>query len=68
MWSTEDVARDAARRLGRGLSIAQVAEKVSEAARRERETQQQLHPPAEGGPFEPDPEHLAQLWVAKHAE
>ncbi|MBU3869031.1 hypothetical protein KN815_34765 [Streptomyces sp. 4503] len=69
MWSREDVARDAARRQGHGLNVAQVAEKVAEAARRERETQQ-LHAPAEteGGPFAPDPERLAQLWAAKHAE
>ncbi|MFI0772834.1 hypothetical protein ACH4TQ_49605 [Streptomyces sp. NPDC021218] len=70
MWSVEDVARDAARRQGRGLTVEQVAEKVAEAARREWETQQQLHAPAETetGPFATDPEHLAQLWAAKHAE
>ncbi|MER8160073.1 hypothetical protein [Streptomyces sp. NPDC094472] len=62
------MARDAARRQGRGLSTVQVAEKAAEAARRERETQQQLHAPAEIGPFATDPEHLAQLWAAKHTE
>ncbi|MGR3935320.1 hypothetical protein [Streptomyces sp. BRA346] len=64
------MARDAARRQGRGLSVAQVAEKVAEAAGRERETQQQLDAPAETeiGPFATDPEHLAELWAAKHAE
>nr|WTB11955.1 hypothetical protein OG546_49130 [Streptomyces antimycoticus]WTB12179.1 hypothetical protein OG546_50400 [Streptomyces antimycoticus] len=70
MWSTEDVARDAARRQGRGLSTAQVAEKVAEAARREQETRRQLDAPTETeiGPFATDPEHLAQLWAAKHTE
>ncbi|AEM88775.1 hypothetical protein [Streptomyces violaceusniger] len=70
MWSVEDVARDAAQRQGRGLSAAQVAEKVTEASRRERETQQQLKAPAwtEIGPFAPDPEHLPKLWAAKHTE
>ncbi|MEU1940999.1 hypothetical protein ABZ554_00655 [Streptomyces sp. NPDC020125] len=45
-----------------------MADKVAEAARRERETQQQMDAPAEGGPFATDPEYLAKLWAAKHAE
>lgn len=70
MWSAEDLARDAARRQGCGLSVAQVAEKVAEAVRRVRETRQQLDAPADvdGGLYAPDPEHLAELWAAKRAE
>ncbi|MFC8201626.1 hypothetical protein ACFUTV_40545 [Streptomyces sp. NPDC057298] len=45
MWSAEDVARASVRRQGEGLSVAQVADKVAEAQRRERETRQQLHSP-----------------------
>jgi hypothetical protein len=68
MWSTEDLARDAARRQGRGLRAAQVAQKVAEAARRERETRQQLDVPAGREPYAGDPEELAELWAAKHTE
>jgi general stress protein YciG len=69
MWSADYRARDAARRQGHGLSTAQVAEKVAEAARRERETHQQLDAPwGDRGPYAADPEHLAELWAAKHTE
>ncbi|WAU78562.1 hypothetical protein O1Q96_01695 (plasmid) [Streptomyces sp. Qhu-G9] len=69
MWSADDVARAAVRRQGQGLSVAQVADKVAEAQRRERETRQQLHSPAVGcDPYDGDPEDLAEQWVARHAE
>ncbi|MEU0454239.1 hypothetical protein ABZ322_14715 [Streptomyces sp. NPDC006129] len=68
MWSAEDLARDAARRQGRGLGAAQVAAKVAEAARRERETRQQLGVPASRDPYARDPEELAELWAAKRTE
>ncbi|MCR3725245.1 hypothetical protein FHS35_002093 [Streptomyces umbrinus] len=38
MWSAEDVVRASVRRQGEGLNVAQVAGKVAEAQRRERET------------------------------
>ncbi|MEU6911479.1 hypothetical protein ACWDZW_40140 [Streptomyces coeruleorubidus] len=68
MWSAEDLARESARRQGRGLGAAQVAQKVAEAARRERETRQQLNVPASRDPYAGDPEELAELWAAKHTE
>lgn len=68
MWSAEDVARASVRRQGEGLSVAQVADKVAEAERRERETQQQLNFPGDRGPYDSDPEDLAEQWVARHAE
>ncbi|MFI1212409.1 hypothetical protein ACH4UV_32955 [Streptomyces sp. NPDC020802] len=69
MWSAEDVARASVRRQGQGLSVAQVADKVAEAERRERETRQQLGFPAvDRGPYDGDPEDLAEQWVARHAE
>jgi hypothetical protein len=69
MWSTDDVARATVRRQGEGLSVAQVADKVAEADRRERETRQQLNSPAVNrGPYDSDPEDLAEQWVARHAE
>ncbi|MFF5011454.1 hypothetical protein ACFY3G_52930 [Streptomyces phaeochromogenes] len=49
--------------------MAQVADKVAEAQRRERETRQQLDSPAgDRGPYDGDPEDLAEQWVARHAE
>ncbi|MDQ1041590.1 hypothetical protein QFZ75_008092 [Streptomyces sp. V3I8] len=44
--------------------------KVAEAERREHETGQQLEDvPASGrGPYEEDPQDLAEQWVARHAE
>lgn len=69
MWSADDVARAAVRRQGEGLSVAQVADKVAEAERRERETRQQLDSPAvDRGPYDGDPADLAEQWVARHAE
>ena len=69
MWSAEDVARASVRRQGEGLSVAQVADKVAEAQRRERETRQQLHSPAvDRGPYDVDPADLAEQWVARHTE
>lgn len=44
------------RGVGRGTAI------------RERETQQQLRAPADREPYASDPEELAELWTAKHAE
>ncbi|MBV1940889.1 hypothetical protein KUF83_30620 [Streptomyces sp. BV286] len=69
MWSAVDVARATVRRQCEGLSAAQVADKVTEAERRERETRQQLGSPAvDRGPYDGDPEDLAEQWVARHAE
>ncbi|MDQ1032773.1 hypothetical protein QF035_010355 [Streptomyces umbrinus] len=68
MWSAEDVARAAVRRQGEGLSVAQVADKVAEAERREREARQQLDSAGDRGPYEWDPEDLAEQWVARHTE
>ncbi|MGI3202272.1 hypothetical protein ACRJ4W_35765 [Streptomyces sp. GLT-R25] len=57
------------RRQGEGLSVAQVADKAVEAGRRERETLQQLDSPAvDRGPYDGDPEDLAEQWVARHTE
>ncbi len=68
MWSAEDVARATVRRQGEGLDREQVAAKVAEAERRERETRQQLRSPGGRGPYDGDPEELADQWVARHAE
>ncbi|WP_327398669.1 hypothetical protein [Streptomyces phaeochromogenes] len=69
MWSADDVVRASVRRQGEGLSVAQVADKGAEAERRERETRQQLNSPAvDRGPYDVDPEDLAEQWVARHAE
>jgi hypothetical protein len=68
MWNAQDVARDRVRRQARGLDIAAVSEKVSEAAVRERETAEQMR---RGGSFSElgaDPERLAAVWAAQHAE
>ncbi|MEI7029620.1 hypothetical protein [Streptomyces pratensis] len=68
MWSAEDVARDSVRRQGDGLTAAEVAERVAEAAVRERETAEQV---LLGGAFsecESEPERLAGVWAAKHVE
>ncbi|MFF8235053.1 hypothetical protein [Streptomyces caelestis] len=45
-----------------------MAQKVTEAARRERETRQQSGVPAGREPYAGDPEELAELWGAKHTE
>lgn len=69
MWSAEDVVRALVRRQGEGLSVAQVADKVAEAQRRGRETRQELNSPTgDRGPYDSDPEDLAEQWMARHAE
>lgn len=69
MWSAEDVVRTSVRRQGESLSVAQVADMVAEAQRREQETRQQLDSPAvDRGPYDSHPEDLAEQWVARHAE
>ncbi|SNX88170.1 hypothetical protein SAMN06272735_8606 [Streptomyces sp. TLI_55] len=68
IWSAEDVARATMRRQAPGLDAEEVAGKVAEAVRRERETQQ-LHAPVRvGGELVPDnPVGLAERWAARHA-
>ncbi|MER7794693.1 hypothetical protein [Streptomyces sp. NPDC097640] len=63
-------ARDAVRRQGKGMSAAQVDEAVAEAAVRKREAREQLWSFSGQGPYPyaPDPQGLAELWEAKHAE
>ncbi|MEV5433930.1 hypothetical protein [Streptomyces sp. NPDC052701] len=48
--------------------MAAVAEKVAEAATRERETTEQLRRGGSFSEFETAPERLAAIWAAKHAE
>lgn len=67
MWNADDLARDSVRRQGEGLAGAAVAERIAEAAVRERETGRALL----GGDFsayESEPERLAAVWTAKHRE
>ncbi|MFF3489668.1 hypothetical protein ACFYXC_41645 [Streptomyces sp. NPDC002701] len=69
MWSAKDVARATVRRQGERLSAAQVAGKVAEAERREREARRQLDVPVvDRGPYDDDPEDLADQWMARHTE
>ncbi|MFP8908377.1 hypothetical protein [Streptomyces atacamensis] len=68
MWSAQDVARDQVRRQADGLDAAAVAEKVTEAAVREREAAEQLRGNGSFYKFEMDRERLAVIWLAKHAE
>ncbi|MEV5011922.1 hypothetical protein [Streptomyces sp. NPDC055692] len=68
MWSAQDVARDQVRRQASGLDVAAVAEKVAEAAVRERETAEQLRGNGSFYEFEMDRERMAATWLAKHAE
>ncbi|WP_237408161.1 hypothetical protein [Streptomyces sp. M2CJ-2] len=68
MWSAQDVARDQVRRQADGLDVAAVAEKVAEAAVRERETAEQSRGNGSFYQFEMDRERLAAIWLAKHAE
>ncbi|MFE9975725.1 hypothetical protein ACFYRD_34670 [Streptomyces hirsutus] len=68
MWSAQDVARDQVRRQASGLDVAAVAEKVAEAAVRERETAEQLRGNGSFYEFEMDRERLAAIWLAKHGE
>ncbi|WP_405688264.1 hypothetical protein OG204_35105 [Streptomyces sp. NBC_01387] len=71
MWCADDVARDVVRRQGASLSAAEVSGKVSEAAVRERETVGALTGWARQSsgelPYE-DPQRLAEVWKARHAE
>ncbi|MGW3317355.1 hypothetical protein [Streptomyces fungicidicus] len=68
MWSAQDVARDRVRRQANGLDVAAVAERVAEAAVRERETAEQLRGNGSFYAFEMDRERLAVIWLAQHAE
>ncbi|MFJ2307692.1 hypothetical protein [Streptomyces sp. NPDC087787] len=68
MWSAQDVARDQVRRQANGLDVAAIAEKVAEAAVRERETAEQLRGNGSFYEFEMDRERSAAIWLAKHAE
>ncbi|WP_331449469.1 hypothetical protein [Streptomyces prasinus] len=68
MWSAQDVARDQVQRQANGLDAAAVAEKVAEAAVRERETAERLRGNGSFYKFEMDRERLAVIWLAKHAE
>ncbi|ROQ72520.1 hypothetical protein EES39_40965 [Streptomyces sp. ADI92-24] len=71
MWCADDVARDVVRRQGAGLSAAEVLGKVAEAAVRERETAGGLTGWARQSSSElsyEDPQHLAEVWKARHAE
>ncbi|MFD4976893.1 hypothetical protein [Streptomyces sp. NPDC058424] len=68
MWSAQDVARDQVRRQANGLDVAAVAEKVAEAAVRERETAEQLRGNGSFYEFEMDRERMAAIWLATHAE
>lgn len=68
MWSAQDVARDQVRRQADGLDIAAVEGKVAEAAVRERESAEQSRRGGSFSEFEMDPERLADIWAARHAE
>ncbi|MFJ7209786.1 hypothetical protein ACIQWR_40445 [Streptomyces sp. NPDC098789] len=68
MWSTDDVARDSVRRQGNALTAAVVAERVAEAAVRERETSKQALLGDTFCEYETEPERLADIWAAKHME
>ncbi|CQR59301.1 hypothetical protein [Streptomyces leeuwenhoekii] len=48
--------------------MAAVAEKIAEAAARERETAERLRRGGSFSEFEADPERLAAVWAAKHVE
>ncbi|MER5988888.1 hypothetical protein [Streptomyces sp. NPDC001787] len=65
------MARDVVRRQGAGLSAAEVSGKVAEAAVRERETAGALtgwvHQSSSELSYE-DPQHLAEVWKARHVE
>ncbi|MFI2291699.1 hypothetical protein [Streptomyces niveus] len=68
MWSAEDVARDQVRRHADGLDIPAVEGTLAEAAVRERESAEQARRGDSFSEFGSDPERLADIWVAKHAE
>ncbi|MFE9687038.1 hypothetical protein [Streptomyces sp. NPDC006285] len=62
------MARSVVRRHGEGLSAEQVADKIVEAERRERETGQQLGVSVDRGPYDGDPQNLTEQWVSRHVE
>ncbi|MFJ3673908.1 hypothetical protein ACIPSE_46485 [Streptomyces sp. NPDC090106] len=68
--SAQDVARTTVRRQAPGLSAGQIADKVAEAALRERETQAELRSPASRAEdlVPHDPQRLAEQWAARHTE
>ncbi|MCX4564744.1 hypothetical protein [Streptomyces albogriseolus] len=68
MWSAQDVAQHQVRRQANGLDMAAVAEKVAEAAARERKTAEQLRRGGSFSEFQTDPERLAAIWAAKQVE
>ncbi len=70
IWSSEDVARDAVRRQAAGMPAGRVAEVVAQVAVRERETAEELRSAGlvERGLVASDPEKLAEMWAARHAE
>ncbi|MFF5142283.1 hypothetical protein ACFY6U_21555 [Streptomyces sp. NPDC013157] len=67
-WSGEDLARDAVRSEGQGLTAAQVTEKLAEAAVRVRENREQPPAPTGQSPYTTNPEDFVALWEAKRAE
>ncbi|MEV7253527.1 hypothetical protein ACWGH7_11510 [Streptomyces cyaneofuscatus] len=70
IWSSEDVARDQVRRQAAGMTEQQIARSVDEAVVRVRETQEALRSPSQvrRAEFAPDPQELAERWVARLAE
>lgn len=70
IWASEDVARDQVRRQAAGMTAQQIARAVDEALVRVRETQDALHSPSQvrRAEFAPDPQELAERWVARLAE
>lgn len=68
MWNAQDVARGQVRRQANGLDMAAIAEKVAEAAARERETAEHLRRGNSFSEFQTDPKRLAAIWAAKHVE
>ncbi|MFJ3439472.1 hypothetical protein ACIPMU_38920 [Streptomyces cyaneofuscatus] len=70
IWSSEDVARDQVRRQAAGMTAQQIARSVDEAVVRVRETQEALRSSSQVQRAElaPDPQELAERWVARLAE
>ncbi|MGW8768360.1 hypothetical protein ACWGN5_38445 [Streptomyces sp. NPDC055815] len=71
IWSPQDVARDSVRRQAAGLDAEQIADKVAEAAERERETARDARRgmvPETDLLVAVDPQRLAETWAAKHTE
>ncbi|MFG2631819.1 hypothetical protein [Streptomyces sp. NPDC048473] len=63
IWSVEDLARDTVRRQGTGMSMERVAQKVTEAATRERETQQALRSPGWSPTYEAELDDVDSAWA-----